>query len=76
MPGTLFPETYPFDFSDIFKGGYFWRKYYLTQRQFFAIPKRPQYVNYEVLCHALNTSVIDYSQAQIYELRNTEMSQT
>lgn len=73
MPGSIFPHKYPFDFSEIFNLNYFWRKYYLTQRNFFAIAKRPHYVNYEVLCNAFNTSVIDYSEAEIYELK-PEMS--
>jgi len=39
----------------------------------FAIAKRPHYANYEVLCNALSARVIDYSQAEIYALRNSEM---
>lgn len=35
--------------------------------------KRPQYVNYEVLSHAFATRVIDLSQADIFEIKNTEM---
>ncbi len=66
---------YPFDYNTIFSYNYFWHKYYLTQRSFFALAKRPQYVNYEVLTNALSTRVIDFSQAEIYQLRNTEMSQ-
>lgn len=48
-------------------------KYYLTQRSMFAIAKRPHYANYEVLCNALSTRVIDFSEAEIYQLRNSEM---
>jgi hypothetical protein len=48
-------------------------KYYLTQRNMFAIAKRPHYANYEVLCNALATRVIDYSEAEIYLLKNSEM---
>jgi hypothetical protein len=73
LPGELVPETYPFDYSNIFNSTYFWHKYYLTQRSFFALAKRPIYVNYEVLNNALSTRVIDYSQAEIYEIRNSEM---
>jgi len=61
LPGDLVPEEFPFPYSDIFSYNYFWHKYYLTQRSFFAIAKRPQYVNYEVLCNSLATKVIDFS---------------
>ena len=40
----------------------------------FAIAKRPHYANYEVLCNALSTRVIDYSEAEIYLLKNDTMS--
>lgn len=70
----MFPETYPFDFNRIFDYNYFWLKYYISQRTFFALPKRPMYVNYEVLTNAFNCNVIDFSEAEIYELKNTEMS--
>jgi len=33
------------------------------------------YVNYEVLTNAFNTMAIDFSKAEIYELKNTEMTQ-
>lgn len=68
------PEAFPFDYAEIFNYRYFWKKFYLSQRSFFALAKEPHYVNYEVLCNALSTRVIDYSQADIYELRNSEMS--
>lgn len=32
------------------------------------------YVNYEVLCNAFGAQVIDYSEADIYKLKNDEMS--
>ena len=74
LSGELVPETYPFDFDAIFNKNYFWLKYFLSQRNFFALAKRPTYVNYEVLCNAFGTNVIDYSDAQIYKLNTDEMS--
>lgn len=47
----------------------------MTQRNCFAIAKRPHYCNYEVLCNALNTRVTNFSEAEIYELRNEEMTE-
>lgn len=73
LVGDIFPQQFPFDFTELFNYRYFYMKYYLTQRSSFAIAKRPQYANYEVLCNALATRVIDYSQAEIYLLRNSEM---
>lgn len=35
---------------------------------------RPHYVNYEVLCNAFSTKLIDMSKADIYKIKNTEMS--
>ena len=35
---------------------------------------RPHYVNYEVLCNAFATKIIDLSQVEIYKLKNTEMA--
>lgn len=32
---------------------------------------RPIYVNYEVLCNAFATKLIDFSEAEIYKLRST-----
>ena len=75
LTGDLVPENYPFDYTRIFDYHYFWLKYYISQRTFFAIPKRPMYVNYEVLCNSLSTNLIDFSQAEIYELNNEEMTQ-
>lgn len=46
-------------------------KYYISQRAFFAIPKRPLYANFEILCNALNTNVIDLSEAEIYQVNNS-----
>ncbi len=40
MVGDLFPETYPFDYSRMYDKRYFWIKYYMSQRNIFAIPKR------------------------------------
>jgi len=40
LRGDLFPETYPFDYAEIFNYKYFWVKYYMSQRNLFAIPKR------------------------------------
>ena len=36
--------------------------------------KRPLYVNYEVLCNAMATEIIDYSKAEIYKLKSDEMT--
>lgn len=74
LPGSLFPEKYPFDYSEQNSFTYFWLKYYISQRSFFAIAKRPIYVNYEVLCNAISTEIIDYSQAEIWQLQNDEMT--
>lgn len=74
LPGSLFPEEFPFNYSEIFSYNYFWHKYYLSQRNMFALAKRPHYVNYEVLSNVMNGNVIDFSKADIYELKNTEMS--
>jgi len=35
---------------------------------------RPHYVNYEVLCNAFSTKIIDLSKAEIYRIKNTEMT--
>lgn len=32
------------------------------------------YVNYEVLCNAFQSKIIDFSEAEIYKLKTTEMS--
>ena len=40
LVGDLFPEEYPFDYSRIFDYRYFWIKYYMSQRNLFAIPKK------------------------------------
>ena len=74
LAGDLFPEQYPFEFERIFDYNYFWLKYYISQRTFFAIPKRPIYVNYEVLCNSLATNLIDLSQADIHQLNNENMT--
>lgn len=72
--GELFPEQFPFNYRNIFNHRYFWNKYWLTQRNCFAIAKRPHYVNYEILCNSMATRIIDFSQVEIYELMNDEMS--
>jgi len=40
LVGEVFPEKYPFDFSEIFNYNYFWLKYYTSQRNLFLIAKR------------------------------------
>lgn len=40
LVGDLFPEQYPFEYKKIFDYHYFWIKYYMSQRTFFAIPKK------------------------------------
>jgi hypothetical protein len=40
LVGDLFPEEYPFEYARIFDYRYFWLKYYMSQRQVFAITKR------------------------------------
>ena len=44
--------------------------YCISQNSFFAIPKRPLYVNYEVLINALNMNVIDFSHADIADIKS------
>ena len=74
LVGDLFPEKYPFNYSKIYDHRYFWVKYYVSQRNMFAIPKKPIYVNYEILCNAFASKIIDMSKADIYLLKSTEMS--
>lgn len=74
LVGDLFPEEYPFDYSRIFDYRYFWIKYYMSQRNLLALAKKPTYVNHEVLNNAFATKIIDLSQAQIFQIKNTEMS--
>lgn len=40
----------------------------------FILLCRPHYVNYEVLCNAFSTKIIDMSKAEIYKIKNTELS--
>ena len=40
LTGDLFPESFPFDYSRIYDYNYFWVKYYMSQRNIVAIPKR------------------------------------
>lgn len=49
LRGELFPEEYPYEFEAISGFNYFWLKYYISQQMFFAIAKKPNYVNYEIL---------------------------
>lgn len=72
--GDLVPETYPFEFKRLFDYNYFWLKYYISQRTFFTLPKRPTYVNYELLCNSTATNLIDFSEAEIYDVQNESMS--
>jgi len=75
MQGSLFPSTYPFDYSSMYdEYSYYWLKYFISQTSFFSIPKRPMYVNYEVLINAMNMNVIDFSHAEIHELSSDQMS--
>jgi hypothetical protein len=41
---------------------------------FFSIPKRPMYVNYEILCNSFASKMIDLSKAEIYIVKNTQLS--
>lgn len=75
LRGELFPEEYPFDFEAVSGFNYFWLKYYISQQMFFSIPKKPNYVNYEVLCNVFSTKTIDFSQAKIYKLMTSKLSQ-
>ena len=43
---------------------------------FFTIPKRPDYVNYEVLCNVFSGKTIDLSEANIYAINNNEISES
>ena len=70
LSGQLFPSIYPFNYGAVHSFGYFWLKYFISQNSFFAIPKKPIYVNYEVLINALNMNVIDFSHAEIAELKS------
>lgn len=40
LVGDLFPEEFPFEYSRIFDYRYFWIKYYMSQRNLLAIPKK------------------------------------
>lgn len=73
-PGLVFPEKYPFEFERIREVGYFWLKYYISQHMFFALAKRPHYVNYEVLCNVFATKSIDFSQANVYKLMTSKLN--
>ena len=77
LSGTLFPTEYPFAYGAAHNSrlGYYWLKYFISQNSFFAIPKNPLYVNYETLINALNMNVIDFSQADIVELKSDQMTE-
>ena len=68
--GDLFPETYPFEDPPVSRDLNFYTKYFISQNNMFSIPKQMTYVNFEVLTNAMATNVIDFSQAEIYELDN------
>jgi len=72
---NLFPKKYPFKFEHINDLNYFWIKYYVSQHNYFAIAKKPQYVNYEILCNVMETKPIDFSKAKTYKVHNTKLSQ-
>lgn len=55
LKGQLFPEEYPFNFEKISDFNYYWLKYYISQHMFFSFAKRPNYVNYEVMCNIFAT---------------------
>jgi hypothetical protein len=74
LKGQLFPEEYPFRFEKLGDYNYFWLKYYISQNMLFALAKRPNYVNYEVLCNVFATRSIDFSQAKVYKFFTTKMS--
>lgn len=76
LVGQIFPEQYPFNFEFATnKYAYFFRKYYQSQSQFFAIPMRPIYANYEVLCNGFNTKIMDLSMAETYEIDTEALGQ-
>ena len=76
MSGSLFPTTYPFNYQEIYdEFSYYWLKYFISQTSFFSLPKRPIYVNYEVLINAMNMNVIDFSHADIQELKSDSMTE-
>lgn len=72
--GLLFPETYPPPHDELkSKLGYYYLKFYQSQRNVFAIPREAIYVNYEVLCNSFATNIIDFSQAEISRIQATQM---
>lgn len=74
LKGQLFPEKYPFRFELLDDGQYFWLKYYVSQHNFFALAKKPDYVNYEILCNVFATKTINFSQAKMYKFNSTQMT--
>jgi hypothetical protein len=75
LKGQLFPEEYPFRFEVLSEANYFWLKYYVSQHNFFALSKHPHYINYEVLCNIFATNTINFSEAKIYKLLTSKLSQ-
>jgi len=76
LAGDLFPTKYPLEDERQRRTiGYFFRKYYITQRLFLSFAKRAQYCNYEVLVNAFTQKVMDMSKAEIIRLNTSQMSQ-
>ncbi|CDW84269.1 UNKNOWN [Stylonychia lemnae] len=73
LVGTLFPEEYPFNVNEQQDLNYFFLKYYMSQRNLLAIPKKPIYANFEILCNAFATKIIDLSQATIYKIKASQI---
>lgn len=69
----MFPEKYPFDYADLKEGDQYWFKYYISQRTFFAFKKQATYQNFELLTNAFATKVINFEQAEIYQLKTNEL---
>ena len=76
LAGELFPTKYPLENpKELLAWGYFFRKYYITQRLFLSFAKKPQYCNYEVLVNAFTQKVMNMSKAEIIRLNTSQMSQ-
>lgn len=74
LAGDLFPTKYPLeDAKRIRAWGYFFRKYYITQRLFLSFAKKAQYCNYEVLVNAFTQKVMDMSKAEIIRINTSDM---
>jgi len=74
LPLSAFPDEYPFPWYRIYDYDYFWLKFYASQRNYFAIAKKPIYMNLELLVNAFNTNAINLEHAEIYDLQNDKMS--